>query len=115
MKITYTVILILTILLSIATGVFKVLQQKADIDLFNTIGIGIIGTTILGIVQVTGGVLLIFPACRKSGALIMVATFCIATTAVFANRLYVFGLVSILFILMALFLLLTNVKNEKKS
>lgn len=115
MKLTHKVILTLTILLSIATGVFKILQQKADIDLFNKIGIGTTGTTLLGLIQLAGGFLLIFPKYRKLGASTMIVTFIIASVAVFANHLYVFGLVSILFIVMALYILLTSLKHEKKS
>ena len=107
-------ILILTILLSIATGTFKILQQKVDIELFHTIGIGVAGTTLLGIIQLIGGILLIFPRYRKWGAIIMITTFVLATVAVFANHLYVFGIVSILFIAMPLFLFLNISKNENK-
>lgn len=115
MKTTTKIILILTILLSIATGIFKILQQKADIELFNKIGIGIVGTTVLGIIQLSGGILLIFPKCRKWGAMIMMITFLLATVAIFANHMYIFGIVSILFIAMALFIFLSTLKNEKKS
>jgi hypothetical protein len=115
MKITSKIILTLTILLSIATGMFKILQQKADIELFNRIGIGVVGTTGLGIIQLAGGILLIFPKYRKLGATIMVVTFLLAAVAVFANQMFIFGMVSILFIGMALFILLNTLRNEKKS
>lgn len=98
-----------------ATGIFKILQQKADIELFSKIGVGVTGTTILGILQLIGGILLIFPKHRKWGAVLMIITFLLATLAVFANQMYIFGFVSILFVAMALFVFLNTVRNEKKS
>jgi hypothetical protein len=115
MKLFNKVILVLTIVLSLATGVFKVLQQKADIELFEKIGFGAFGTTLLGLIQIIGGIYLIFPKYRKYGALVMIGTFSIATIAVFVNKMYVFGIVSILFISMALFIYINTLKNEKKS
>ena len=101
MKIFYKVNLVLIILLSIATGVFKLLQQEADIQLFQALGFNAVMTTILGAIQVLGGALMIFPKYRKLGALIMIPTFIIASLAVFLNQMWVFGIVSLLFIAMA--------------
>lgn len=115
MKLFSKIILVLTVALSIATGIFKVLQQKADIELFEKIGFGPFGTTLLGLAQIIGGIYLIYPKYRKYGAIIMIVTFTIASVAVFANRMYVFGMVSILFIVMALVILLKTMKDEKKS
>lgn len=115
MKLFDKIILVLTVVLSIATGVFKVLQQKADIELFEKIGFGAFGTTLLGLAQIIGGIFLIYPKYRKYGAIVMIITFTIASVAVFANRLYVFGFVSILFIVMALFIFIKTIKDEKKS
>lgn len=92
---------ILTTLLSIATGVFKLFQQEADIALFKAIGFNTVAVTLLGVVQLIGGILLIFPKTRKIGAYVMIPTFIIAAAAVFANGLIPFGIVSLLFILMA--------------
>ena len=101
MKVILTVLWILTILLCIATGVFKMLQQEADILLFQAIGINVIGTTILGVVQVIAWLLLIPSKTRKAGAIVAILTFILASIAVFANSMLVFGMMSILFILLA--------------
>lgn len=102
---------ILLTLLSIATGVFKILQQPADIDLFKVIGLNVVMVTILGIVQLSGGILLIPSKTRKIGAYIMIPTFVIAAIAVFANKLMLFGIVSLLFIVMAY--LVVFMENKK--
>lgn len=101
MKIFYKVVLVLTILLSISTGIFKIMQQEADIQLFRALGFNEIMTTILGVIQLAGGVMMIFPKYRKRGALIMIPTFMIASLAVFMNQMWLFGIVSLLFIAMA--------------
>ena len=101
MKNLYRIVLILTILLSISTGVFKILQQEADIQLFRVLGFNAIMTSVLGIIQLAGGVLMIFPKYRKMGGLIMIPTFIIASIAVFMNQMWVFGIVSLFFIAMA--------------
>jgi len=102
MKVFFKVVLVVTILLSIATGVFKLLQQEADIQLFQVLGFNAVWTTILGAVQVLGGVLMIFPKYRAVGAYIMIPTFMIASLAVFMNQMWVFGIISLIFIAMAL-------------
>lgn len=113
MKIFLKINWLLTILLSISTGVFKILQQEADIQLFEKIGFSILLTTLLGIVQLLGGLLLIPSKTRKIGAYVMIPTFLLATIVVFANGMMVFGLVSILFIVMAyLVVFMENQKGE---
>ncbi len=101
MKLALTINWVLTTLLSLATGVFKVMQQETDIQLFEKIGFNATMTTILGVIQVIGGLLLIFPKTRKIGAYVMIPTFLIASIAVFANSLWAFGIVSLVFIVMA--------------
>lgn len=102
MKIVLTINWVLTTVLSIATGMFKILQQEADIALFQKIGFDNVATTILGVVQLMGGLLIIFKRTRKVGAYIMIPTFIVASLAVFANGMMGFGVVSLLFIGMAL-------------
>jgi len=101
MKLLLTINWILTTLLSISTGVFKLMQQEADILLFEKIGMNATATTLLGAVQLIGGLLLILPKTRKIGAYIMIPTFILASVAVFANGMIGFGIVSVLFIVMA--------------
>lgn len=92
---------ILITLLSLSTGIFKILQQEADIQLFEKIGMNATLTTIFGVVQLIGGIFLISNKTRTIGAWIMTTTFIIASVAVFMNKMYFFGAVSLLFILMA--------------
>jgi len=115
MKIFLKINWILTILLSISTGVFKLLQQEADIELFKVIGFNEMMITLLGAIQLLGGILLIPAKTRKIGAYIMIPTFIVASIAVFANKLMVFGMVSLLFIVMAYLVLLMETKFSAET
>ena len=110
MQIALKINWIFVILLSLATGIFKLLQQQADIELFAAIGLNQAATTMLGAVQVIGGILLIPKKTRVTGAWIAFVTFVIASIAVFANQMLVFGVVSVLFIAMA-YLVIYREKN----
>lgn len=112
MKIFLKVILILTILLSLATGLFKILQQEADIQLFKVLGFTALHTTIFGAIQIIGGILIIFKPYRRIGGTIMFITFSLASWVVFLNQMWIFGLVSLLFIAMAAIVINYN-KLEK--
>ncbi|WP_299535063.1 hypothetical protein [Ulvibacterium sp.] len=116
MKLLYKINLILLIALSLATGVFKILRQEADIELFKVLGMTAALTAGLGIAQVMGGILLVFSKTRKYGALLMIVTFLLATIAVFMNGMMVFGTVSLLFILMARWVYFreTSVNKQKQ-
>lgn len=105
MKILLKINFILITLISIATGIFKLLQQEADIQLFEKIGFTATATTLLGVIQLIGGLMLILPKTRKLGAWIMLPTFIIASIAVFANGMIAFGIVSLLFIAMIILIL----------
>ena len=94
--------LVLLILLSLATGGVKLFGFEADIEVFASIGFSPTATLLFGVVQVIGGLVLIFPQTRKIGAGVMTATFVIATIALFVSGTTTFGVFSILFILLAL-------------
>ncbi len=115
MKTVFTINWILTLLLSIATGVFKLLQQEADIELFSAIGFTETMTTALGAIQLLGGILLIPAKTRKLGAYIMIPTFIIAAIAVFANNLIGFGIISLLFIAMAYLVIIMENRIKGKN
>jgi hypothetical protein len=112
MKLFLKIIWIVTVLLSIATGVFKLSKQQADIDLFAAIGFEAKHVFMLGILQVLGGVLLIPERTRRFGAYIMIATFIIASIAVFANQMWVFAAVSVVFITLPVLVLVKENKRD---
>ena len=101
MKILNTVLLVLLIVLSLATGITKLIQMPEEMELFRNAGFSDILILIFGAVQVLGGILLIPTRYRQYGAIIMTVTFVIATIVVFIKGMMGFGLFSILFIALA--------------
>lgn len=93
--------LVLLTLLSLATGLFKVLRMPAEMELFAKAGFGEQGVTALGLLQIMGGLLLLFARFRRIGAIAMAATFALASAVVFIAGMIPFGIVSLLFIAMA--------------
>lgn len=91
------------------------MQQEADIELFEAIGMNATLTTMLGVIQLLGGILLIIPKTRITGAWIMIPTFVLASIAVFANQMLAFGIVSLLFIVMAYGVIYMENQDPKES
>ncbi len=101
MKYVKLILLGILILLSIATGLTKLIQMPEEMELFRNAGFTDISILIFGAIQVVGGILLIPKKTRRYGAIIMAITFVIATIVVFMKGMIGFGVFSILFIALA--------------
>jgi len=112
MKIVRLVLLVVLILLSIATGVTKLIQIPAEMELFGNAGWPIWLTLAFGVVQIAGGLLLIAPQSRRYGAMVMIVTFVIASAVVLINGMIPFFLFSLLFIVLAALPLLPKSRWE---
>ncbi len=102
-KVVEQILLVVLIILSLATATTKLIQVPAEMDLFKNAGFSITGTILFGAIQLTGGLLLIGRRFRPYGAIIMVITFVIATAVVFSAKMIGFGMVSLLFIALAVY------------
>lgn len=100
MKIVLKINWILVTLLSLSTGIFKILQQQEDIQLFEAIGFTPLWVTLLGVLQFIGGIMLITRKLRREGVFVMIFTFTLASIAVFASGMLTFGAFSIAFVVM---------------
>lgn len=89
--------------LSIMTGLVKLAQMEEEMALFRTIGFSDAATMAFGALQLVGGVLLLPPRTTRTGAWLMAPTFLFATGVLLANGMIPFGIVSVLFIAMAVF------------
>ncbi len=105
MKIVLKINWILVTILSLSTGLFKVLQQQEDIQLLEVIGFTPLWVTLLGVFQFFGGVMLITRRFRKEGAYVMIFTFALASIAVFANGMLLSGASSVVLVVMAFLVL----------
>jgi hypothetical protein len=88
---------VLLTLLSVSTGVVKLVQMEEEMVIFRGAGLPDQATIALGVVQVVGGLLLIANPTHRVGAAIMIPTFMLATAVLFVNGLVPFGMVSLLF------------------
>ena len=93
--------------LSIATGITKIIQLPAEMDLFQNAGWPVWLILMFGAVQIVGGILIIWLRTRRTGCVTMIATFTIASIVVWQNAMTGFFAVSLLFILLAAFPLTT--------
>lgn len=103
MKIVNYILLSTLILLSLATGMTKIIQMPEEMALFSNAGFSDSLTILFGVIQVVGGFGLVLNRTRKTGAMIMGLTFTIATIVVFVNQMILFGWFSVLFIALALY------------
>ncbi len=92
---------VLLILLCINTGLVKIFGMKVEVDLFQKIGITGAAFLLFGAVQVAAGVMIAFPQTVKTGSLVIIPTFMIATYALFASQVHPFSYLSLLFVAMA--------------
>lgn len=107
--------LVLLTLLSIATGFGKCFALEADVQIFASIGFGLLATIAVGAIQVIAGLLLHNPATQRYACIALILSFIIATAGLFASEMFTFGYASILFIVMAVFPIIKPIFLIKKS
>ena len=101
MKIVIMINLVLLTLLSLASGVAKVMLQPQEIAFFGGAGFSEAMIVVFGVAQLIGGAILALKKVRKLGAIIMALTFGVSSALIFMSGNVTFGLISMLPILMA--------------
>ena len=96
-----TTLLIIIVLLSIAAGIPKTMQMPQELEFLRAIGFSPIVVSLLGIVQIIGGLLFAYPKWRFAGAVITATAFLVSTIALFAIGNESFGTISVLPVLLA--------------
>lgn len=94
---------ILLTLLGTSTGLVKIFGMEKEMELFRNAGFSNAATVVFGVIQIAATVLLWFPATLKTGAAVLALTFLMATLVLFKNSMMSFGIFSLLFIAMAIF------------
>ncbi|MEZ4321649.1 MAG: DoxX family protein [Myxococcota bacterium] len=89
---------VLLTVLSVMTGVVKLVQMPEEMQIFADAGFSTSATVAFGVVQLVGGLLLIPNATHRVGGALMIPTFVVATGVLFVNGLVPFGLFSLTFI-----------------
>lgn len=83
-------------LLSVAAGIPKILQLPQELDFLQAIGFTAIAVSVLGVVQLAGGLLLFFKSSRVPGATLAGLAFLISSIAIFLGGNTAFALISLL-------------------
>ena len=78
MKAVYMIILAILIFLAVSSGVTKILLMQQDVDFFGKYGFSEPILIAFGLVQLLGGLLLVFTKTRFVGAAIVAVTFLVS-------------------------------------
>ena len=100
MKVVYMIILVILILLAVSSGTTKILLMQQDVDFFGKYGFSDPILVIYGLVQLIGGVLLVFRKTRFVGAAIVAITFLISLVVILMESNIPVGIVTVIAILL---------------
>ena len=87
-------ILVVLAVLSLAAGAAKLSMAEQEVSFFASVGLSRPWLIPLGIVQVTGTVLAVFPRLRQAGAWVIGSGFALSTIILFMSGNSIFGAVS---------------------
>lgn len=102
-------------LLSLAAGVPKILQMPQELGFLSSIGFSPVVVSILGVVQVVGGVMLFFARSRLVGASLAALAFLVSAVAIFVGGNLTFGVISLLPVVLADIVVFFEVKAKKRN
>lgn len=100
MKTVSTIILVVLILLAVSSGSTKVALMQQDVDFFGKYGFSNLILIAYGLVQVIGGVLMVFKRTRFVGAAIVAITFLISLAVLLMEGNLPISIVTIVAILL---------------
>ena len=101
MKIVNILIIAIISFLSIAAGLAKVMQTQQEMEFLQGVGLSSFLIVVFGLVQISGGVLLMPRKTRMLGAVLATSALFVSTVLIFVGGNLVFGLISILPIALA--------------
>ncbi|OAO02069.1 hypothetical protein A8B75_13025 [Sphingomonadales bacterium EhC05] len=104
MKYLYYAILVIMVILSLAAGAAKVSNMPQEIRFFEEAGIGSTWMLPLGCLQIIGGLLAIYRRTRQAGSAVIAIGFLLSTFVIFATGNSVFGVFSLLPVLLCIFI-----------
>ena len=100
MKVVYMIILVVLILLAVSSGATKILLMQQDVDFFGKYGFSDLILVIYGLMQVIGGLLLVFTRTRFVGAAIVAVTFLISLVVILMEGNIPVGIITVIAILL---------------
>ena len=115
MSLLQKVNLVLVTVLTIAAGIPKIMRIPAEVNFFQDAGLGETALLVFGLFQMTGGILLIFRKTRSWGAIQVALSFLLSAVMVFMSGQIMFGLVSLVPILMTGMVLKNSLGKQARS
>ena len=113
---TVNILIIATIaLLSIAAGLAKVMQTQQELEFLQGVGLSSALIVAFGLVQISGGVLLVLKKTRLLGAVLATSALVVSTVLIFIGGNLAFGLVSILPIALACVIIYKTAKTTNNK
>ena len=115
MKIVNILIIAIIALLSIAAGLAKVMQTQQELEFLQGVGLSSALIVAFGLVQISGGILLVPRKTRMIGAVLATSALIVSTVLIFIGGNLAFGLVSILPIALACVIIYQSVRTTHKK
>ncbi len=109
------ILLVLLILLSIASGVAKVMLVPQDLALFTAAGFSETGLIAYGVSQIVGGLLLIAPKTRLIGAIFLAFNFLVSTVVIYQSGNMGFAMFSLTPVVMAIVIAFDRIASKTSS
>ncbi len=102
---------VLVTALSITAGIPKLMRLPQEIGFFERAGLTDNSVVVFGLLQVAGGVFLVFRKTRRWGAAVAATTFSASAVMLFLTGQNTFALVSVVPVLMAAVVLVERARN----
>ena len=113
-RIALRVLIYALALLSVAAGIPKALQMPQEVGFLSAIGFSAVVVSLLGLVQVAGGILLIFARTRFAGAVLAGLALLISSIALFLGGDSLFGTISLLPFAIALLVIYLELRDPNR-
>lgn len=101
--------------LSIAAGIPKIMQMPQELQYLSSIGLGGMLVSVVGVVQVLGGVLMVPLSTRLIGAAVAELAFIVSSVAIFMGGNTQFGIISLVPVVLLNVIIFTQVIKLPKS
>ena len=114
MKVINIVLTTLIVLLSVAAGLAKVTQVPQEVEFLTGLGFNPTLILIFGFLQIVGGILTAIPITKLFGSAIVVIGFLVSAALVLVNGNVIFGLISMIPVIITGFIMYQAVINSRK-
>ena len=115
MKVVNILIVAIVALLSIAAGLAKAMQTPQEMEFLQGFGLSSVLIVVFGLVQISGGILLVPGKTRIPGAVLVALAFVVSTVLIFVEGNLAFGLVSLFPVALACVIIYQSARARPES